>query len=935
MQRTEAQLLRIGTVVVDLRYSRLMRDGREISLTPRAFELLALFLSRPGVLLVREEIFRLVWKDVLVEDANLTQTVWLLRRALGPEGKAWISTVSKRGYVFEGPLIEVLDVVPGESAMIEAAEPAAPAEPVEPAEPVIEPMPLKTVAADATPRRATMRKPLLAGVAVVALLAVLAVLRFVSFPPISDEPGRVVIVDAVGDTDSDDAHLAVVLAHEWIAWQLGDLHLTDVVSAVSGSSVGATGNADRVLLLSARLDDSRARIVVDAQLVGRGKSGQWQAEGAIADLPQVVDVIARKVVRQLVSGAPEYADVTFALSLDVARRYAAALYARRDGNRAKMQSDLEDVVRRAPRFDLARLQLAWRLADLGQVTQAREHLTALSAWIARLPPELRGLIDARRAEIAQDFAAAAHDYAALARAYPWQWRFRFDAARNLLNDDRAGEALSMLDEQALDTQSMRLRAQWLLLRANAQLELGAAQDARATARRAMALVASDDEVNTQATVVDVFADSLTTGDPVDVEILRRAALSFEANGDELRALDTNLAAVALEPTPSDVRLEAAIDALLSKAHMAGNVGLEVLALRRSARLALRKGEFDKYRRRLADAHDVALAAGNSVQLRRVGADLLYDEMQRGDYVAARRREASWRNDALPGSAGVDLGIMLARFAIATGDFSGALTKLTALAQADRIDPQTTIQSVVTARLSCVQANVQLRQGLLEQARRSYTHCAEASPLLDRRTGRIGLAAVALASGDDDGARSRIEALRTIVDPGVDAGPHVTQSIDLVGVLQQLGLHAEARRIVDEELAYARRSGFRQLEGIARLHLAELALVDRRVDDAAEELRLARALLPADAWGEGATARLLEAAIALVRGDAAMAWPILTALSKEARARGDMIVLLEAMCLAGEQLDAIGSSKSAYDAQVVDSGMRGISRRWLLDRAPAR
>lgn len=105
------QRVRIGTVVVDLRYSRLLRDDQEMPLPPRAFDLLALFLSRPGELLSREDIFRLVWKDVLVEDANLTQTVWLLRRALGDEGRSWIRTVSKRGYVFEAPPVDRKSVV--------------------------------------------------------------------------------------------------------------------------------------------------------------------------------------------------------------------------------------------------------------------------------------------------------------------------------------------------------------------------------------------------------------------------------------------------------------------------------------------------------------------------------------------------------------------------------------------------------------------------------------------------------------------------------------------------------------------------------------------------------------------------------------------------------------------------------------------------------
>ena len=34
-----------------------------------------------------------MWGDLVVEDANLSQSVWMLRKALGPERKDWIRTV--------------------------------------------------------------------------------------------------------------------------------------------------------------------------------------------------------------------------------------------------------------------------------------------------------------------------------------------------------------------------------------------------------------------------------------------------------------------------------------------------------------------------------------------------------------------------------------------------------------------------------------------------------------------------------------------------------------------------------------------------------------------------------------------------------------------------------------------------------------------------
>src|SRR4029453_7447654 len=55
-----------------------------------------------GRLSDKEELLKEVWPDAFVEESNLTQNVFALRRALGPadNGKPYIETVPKRGYRF-------------------------------------------------------------------------------------------------------------------------------------------------------------------------------------------------------------------------------------------------------------------------------------------------------------------------------------------------------------------------------------------------------------------------------------------------------------------------------------------------------------------------------------------------------------------------------------------------------------------------------------------------------------------------------------------------------------------------------------------------------------------------------------------------------------------------------------------------------------------
>ena len=80
----------------------LLRDGRPVPLTPKAFETLVALVERRGHLIGKEELLDLVWEGDFVEEGNLARCVHTLRKALG-EGRgehAYIETVPKSGYRF-------------------------------------------------------------------------------------------------------------------------------------------------------------------------------------------------------------------------------------------------------------------------------------------------------------------------------------------------------------------------------------------------------------------------------------------------------------------------------------------------------------------------------------------------------------------------------------------------------------------------------------------------------------------------------------------------------------------------------------------------------------------------------------------------------------------------------------------------------------------
>jgi TolB-like protein/DNA-binding winged helix-turn-helix (wHTH) protein len=84
----------------------LTRDGHAVTLTPKAFDVLVVLVSHAGHLVRKEELLHDVWSGTFVEEANVSYTVSLLRKALEEDGAGphYIDTVPKVGYRFEAPV---------------------------------------------------------------------------------------------------------------------------------------------------------------------------------------------------------------------------------------------------------------------------------------------------------------------------------------------------------------------------------------------------------------------------------------------------------------------------------------------------------------------------------------------------------------------------------------------------------------------------------------------------------------------------------------------------------------------------------------------------------------------------------------------------------------------------------------------------------------
>ena len=98
--------LEFGAVTLIPDERLVLKDGRPVPLTPKAFDLLAVLAANPGHLLTKEHLMEVLWPDTSVEEANLAYHVFAIRKALdeNADGDRYIETVPKRGYRFVAPV---------------------------------------------------------------------------------------------------------------------------------------------------------------------------------------------------------------------------------------------------------------------------------------------------------------------------------------------------------------------------------------------------------------------------------------------------------------------------------------------------------------------------------------------------------------------------------------------------------------------------------------------------------------------------------------------------------------------------------------------------------------------------------------------------------------------------------------------------------------
>lgn len=122
MQASEenVSIYRFGDFVLNANTRVLSRDGETIPLTPRVLDTLLAFVNRPGETITKDELMSAIWPDSFVEEANLTQNVAVLRKALGENSRQhrYIVTVPGKGYRFVPDVIVGADSPTGNGSLL-------------------------------------------------------------------------------------------------------------------------------------------------------------------------------------------------------------------------------------------------------------------------------------------------------------------------------------------------------------------------------------------------------------------------------------------------------------------------------------------------------------------------------------------------------------------------------------------------------------------------------------------------------------------------------------------------------------------------------------------------------------------------------------------------------------------------------------------------
>ncbi|HWM89830.1 MAG TPA: tetratricopeptide repeat protein [Thermoanaerobaculia bacterium] len=465
----EKRQYRFDGFLVDPVRRRLVRDGETLPVTPKALSILLVLIEHRGEVVDKEELLRRIWPETFVTEANLTQNVSALRKALGERANEhrYVVTVPGRGYSFVAEVNEVH--VPSSQADVPTSTVPSVAQ----------------AAPESAPARPLGRQILESAAVLVLLVAVavlgVAVLRGRTAPAAASK--------AAGSAEERRPSIAVLgfknlsgaPSAQWLEPALAEM-LTTELAAGGRVRVATRENVARArqVASSESLDAASLRrlhgiLGCDLLLVGSFTPLGDEAGGLIRlDLrvlklpggdpaaslaevgtePELFELVARtggRLRHSLGLAGLSPAEARTARALQPASSEAVRLYSTGlERLRAFHSSQALDLLRRAatkdPRSAAIRSALSQAWAALGYDARAREEAARAVALAGSLPRPERLAIEARAHQVSRQWARASEIYRTLWTFYPDDLEHGLLLAESQSEGGRDTDALSTVAE---------------------------------------------------------------------------------------------------------------------------------------------------------------------------------------------------------------------------------------------------------------------------------------------------------------------------------------------------------------------------------------------------------------------------------------------------------------------------------------------------------
>jgi DNA-binding winged helix-turn-helix (wHTH) protein/tetratricopeptide (TPR) repeat protein len=432
----------------------LLRDGRPIKLTPKAFALLALFVESAGKALSKDQIIEALWPGRFVIEANLTKHIWMLRRALDEDDEQYIETVPKLGYRFAAAVKHAPEPSDIRGERVPAADP------------------LDAAGAVSLDKREAHRRGWLASALVAAIVVILLIgfLQLRRNPSSADSPAQAATVAL-----TDPADLSPARDSSWIGPAVQEMLGTSlslgsslravprelVSEATVGLPVPQAGGYGPSSLVALKRRLGTDYVVSGSYFVAPDQTvrldfvvqdarnhltlGTVTQTGRLADLPVLTTQIAGGLSNALVGKGAGRIDLATAGALapptaEAMRHIGLGLAALRASNATLARGEFLAAIVDAPDYAPAYADLSRAWLDLGYRDKAVAAAGQAVAKSDGLPQSVRLEIFLQRSEAAFDWPTALASLRSLIALDPANPEYRLRLVDDLTQVGRLNDA---------------------------------------------------------------------------------------------------------------------------------------------------------------------------------------------------------------------------------------------------------------------------------------------------------------------------------------------------------------------------------------------------------------------------------------------------------------------------------------------------------------